>query len=162
MDASAPEYLTGVAAWENPWPYEDIQPQELRPSEGATPTRGGNLMLETRDEPKSAFAATWHSTCALDDLSVGTGTCVLVGQAQIALFRVEGDLVRAVQNICPHKGAAAMHQGLVGEKAGQPAVFCPLHKRAYSLDDGRCLEEEGGGLRSYRVRIVGGMVEVEA
>jgi nitrite reductase (NADH) small subunit len=148
--------VPGFAAWESPWPFEDAR-SDLQTTGESLPFRG-----QTMPQTSQNSTTTWHLACAFDDLSIGAGTCVLVEGEQVAIFRVGLDQVRAVQNLCPHKGAAAMHQGLVGEKAGQVAVFCPLHKRAYSLDDGRCLEEEGVALRSYPVRVVGGMVEVQA
>lgn len=154
-ESVAPSLLPGFAAWESPWPFEDSL-HTFRTTGDSLPFRG-HTMLDTSQNT----TATWHAACAFDDLSIGAGTCALVRGEQVAIFRTGADQVRAVQNLCPHKGAAAMHQGLVGEKAGHPAVFCPLHKRAYSLDDGRCLEEEGAALRSYPVRIAGGMVEVQ-
>lgn len=160
MSAAIPsfDFLTGIADWENSWPFEDAVPTTHQTAEDET-SLGENTMFETTD---NTSVATWHKACAFDDLSIGAGTCVLVGGEQVAIFRVTQDQVRAVQNQCPHKGAAAMHQGLVGERGGQSAVFCPLHKRAYSLDDGKCLDEDGASLRAYGVRIVAGMVEVQA
>lgn len=165
MDAttSAGEFMTGVAAWENPWPFEDVHDLAREASNNektwTESVHGGSDMLEGQRETV-ATKEDWTTACALDDLSVGAGTCVLVGKTQVAVFRVaEGD-VRAVQNICPHKGAAAMHQGLVGERSGEVAVFCPLHKRPYSLDDGRCLDDNSGRLKVFQARIVDGMIEV--
>ncbi len=149
-------HAPGFVAWESPWPFEDALP-DLHTTGESLPFRGQTMFETTQNT-----TAIWHNACAFDDLSIGAGTCVLIEGEQVAIFRIGQDLVRAVQNLCPHKGAAAMHQGLVGEKNGQAAVFCPLHKRAYSLDDGRCLEEDGVALRAYPVRVVGGMVEVEA
>lgn len=116
-------------------------------------------MLETHSEP-NAQAGTWHPACALDDIGVGSGTCVLVGDRQIALFRVDPDQVRAVQNQCPHRGSAVLHQGLVGDREGKAAVFCPLHKRAYGLHDGICLDGDDARLRVYPARVVAGSVEI--
>jgi nitrite reductase (NADH) small subunit len=104
----------------------------------------------------------WVDVCSLEDVPVGAGTCVMVGNRQIALFRIGKDQVRALQNICPHKAAAVMHQGIVGDHAGEPKITCPLHKRAYSLVDGRNLTGEGGKLRTFAVRVVDDRVQVEA
>lgn len=95
----------------------------------------------------------WTKVCALDDISVGTGICVRVGTKQAAVFRVAADQVRSVQNLCPHSGAPVMHQALVGDSDGEPRVTCPLHKRIYSLMDGRNMSGEGGRMRRFVCRI---------
>jgi len=102
--------------------------------------------------------AEWVEVCPLDDLSEGTGTCARLGAQQVAVFRLPGGEVRAVQNTCPHKGTPVLHQGIVGDKSGEPKITCPLHKRAYSLEDGRNLSDEGGKLRTFAVRVEDGRV----
>lgn len=106
------------------------------------------------------IGTSWTDVCALDELSVGAGASVLVGNRQVAVFRIAPDEVRAVQNICPHKAAAVLHQGLVGDRAGVPVVLCPLHKKAYSLDDGGGYDEDGARLRTFACRIRSGRIEV--
>lgn len=109
----------------------------------------------------STGTADWVDVCALDDLSEGTGTCARLGAQQVAVFRLPGGEVRAVQNTCPHKGTPVLHQGIVGDKAGEPKITCPLHKRAYSLEDGRNLTDEGGRLQTFPVRVVDGRIQVK-
>lgn len=113
-------------------------------------------MLEATHSTES----TWIDACAIDDLSVGAGTCVLVEGRQVAVFRVDEQNFRAVQNQCPHKGAAVMHQGLIADRGGEPVVLCPLHKRGYHLGDGRCMEEGGPKLRAYPIRVNEGRILV--
>ena len=98
------EYMTGFAAWENPWPFEDSVATTTRTRRDAPPEE--MIMLEAIENT----TATWHKVCAFDDLDIGAGTCVLAGGQQVAIFRIAGEIVRAVQNQCPHRGAAAMHQ----------------------------------------------------
>ena len=102
----------------------------------------------------------WTHVCPLDDLAEGSGTCARAGGQQVAVFRLPGGGVRAVQNLCPHKGVPVLFQGLVGDRAGEPKVSCSLHKRSYSLDDGRNLSGEGGRLRTFPAVVRDGAIWV--
>ncbi|MBK8804321.1 MAG: nitrite reductase small subunit NirD [Fibrobacteres bacterium] len=104
----------------------------------------------------------WIDAGCVEDLSVGAGTCVLVEGRQVAVFRVDAETFRAVQNQCPHKGAAVMHQGIVADRSGEAVVLCPLHKRGYHLGDGRCMEEGGPTLRVYTTKVEGERLMVSA
>jgi len=95
----------------------------------------------------------WTKVCGLAEISVGSGTCARLGGAQVAVFRISESEIRAVQNVCPHSGAPVLHQGMVGDQGGEAKVACPLHKRVYSLEDGRNMSGEGGKLRVFGVRI---------
>lgn len=59
------------------------------------------------------------------------------GDTQIALFRVKGRFY-ATQQMCPHKRAFVLSDGLVGEDdaSGKYWVSCPLHKRNFDLNGG--------------------------
>jgi len=116
------------------------------------------LELETIREEEAE--AGWTRVCDLRDLSAGSGTCARIGGAQVAVFRISDDEFRAAQNVCPHSGAPVLHQGLVGDHGGAPKVTCPLHKRSYSLEDGRNLSGEGGRIRTWPVRVQDGAVWV--
>ena len=104
---------------------------------------------------------TWIRVCDLEDISLGSGACARIGPAQVAVFRISETEFRAVQNVCPHSGTPVLHQGVVGDHGMEPKVACPLHKRTYSLEDGRNLSGEGGKLRVYAVRIEDGAIWVE-
>lgn len=149
--------------WRNPYREHEIEGEESmsRSDVESDPSYadGGDTMLEQSIQTTESNQ-TWSDVCALDDLSVGAGTAVLVGNRQVAVFRVSWAVVRAVQNICPHKAAAVMHQGLVGDRDGHAVVMCPLHKRAYRLDDGVGLDEGGAKLKVFACRIRDGRIEV--
>jgi nitrite reductase (NADH) small subunit len=95
----------------------------------------------------------WTKVCDLAEISVGSGTCARLGGAQVAVFRISESEIRAVQNVCPHSGMPVLHQGVVGDHGGEPKVACPLHKRVYSLEDGRNLSGENGKVRVFGARI---------
>lgn len=100
-------------------------------------------------EATTSMNSTWVDAGAIDDLSIGAGTCVMVEGKQVAVFRVDQTTFRAIQNQCPHRGAAVMHQAIIADRAGEPVALCPLHKRAYHLVHGGCMEEPGAKLQVY-------------
>lgn len=89
----------------------------------------------------------WRKVCKyvdLDPQEQSTSSAVVkYGDTQLAIFSVPGRGLRASQNMCPHRRAFVLADGLVGEDSqGRDYVSCPLHKRNYTLS--HRVEEEGG------------------
>ncbi|MEV6278392.1 nitrite reductase small subunit NirD [Nocardia sp. NPDC051832] len=115
------------------------------------------------DTPGIAPATTigWTQACRLDYLIPGRGVAVLLrGGQQAALFLHTDGTLYAVGNIDPFGRAAVMSRGLVGDRGGVPVVASPLLKQAFSLLDGRCLDDETAALPVYAVRVDDGIVSV--
>ncbi|WP_194836185.1 nitrite reductase small subunit NirD [Nocardia sp. XZ_19_369] len=111
------------------------------------------------------FAATtatgWTQACRLDYLIPGRGVAVLLkGGRQAALFLLSDGMLYAVGNIDPIGRAAVMSRGIVGDRGGVPVVASPLLKQAFSLIDGRCLDDESAALPVYAVRVADGVVSI--
>ena len=104
---------------------------------------------------------TWVSTCEVDDLEPGWGEVALLGRTQVALVRLDEEEVYAVDHHDPHTGAPVMARGIVGSRGDRPTIASPLHKEVYDLGTGECFTDTALVLRTYRTRIVGGMIEVE-
>ena len=102
---------------------------------------------------------TWVDACALDDLVVDRGSCVLIGPHQVALFRVpvEGsdDAVYALSNYDPFSGAFVLSRGIVGSTADIPKVASPVYKQSFDLRTGECLDDASITVAIFPVRIVG-------
>ncbi|MBH0775701.1 nitrite reductase small subunit NirD [Nocardia bovistercoris] len=108
-----------------------------------------------------ATATGWTQACRLDYLIPGRGVAVLLkGGRQAALFLLADGTVYAVGNIDPFGRAAVMSRGIVGDRGGVPVVASPLLKQAFSLLDGRCLDDESAALPVYAVRVDDGIVSV--
>ena len=103
----------------------------------------------------------WHSVCRVEDIVEGSGVAARLGVDQIALFRVDG-IIYAVDHRDPRSGACVIARGIVGDRDGELKVASPMFKQSFSLVDGRCLDDDGPGLRTWEVRIVDGVVEVLA
>nr|CAQ77147.1 nitrite reductase [Blastobotrys adeninivorans] len=79
----------------------------------------------------------WTSVCSSDDLPIaesGSSTTVLIGDTQIAIFRLK-DKIYASQNMCGHKRAFVLSQGIIStDEKNNAYISCPLHKRNYVLE----------------------------
>lgn len=111
--------------------------------------------------PTMALTTTWERTCRLDDLEPGWGEAALFGDRQVAIVRLSGDEVYAVDHHDPHTGAPVMARGIVGSRGDRPTIASPLHKEVYDLGTGECFSDGSLALPTYRTRVVGGMIEVE-
>ncbi len=117
-------------------------------------------VIDTPSRTRTGVGA-WTPACRLDHLIPGRGVAVLLRSGQqAALFVVPGGTLYAVGNIDPFGRAAVMSRGIVGDRAGEPVVASPLLKQAFSLLDGRCLDDTEAGLPVYAVRVLDGVVQV--
>jgi nitrite reductase (NADH) small subunit len=94
------------------------------------------------------------------ELPVDRAVCVLVEGEQVALVRTSDDDLYAVGNFDPVGRAMVMSRGIVGSRCGRDVLVSPLHKQAYDLETGDCLDKEGYRLPVHDVRVVNGLVEV--
>ncbi|GEL16985.1 nitrite reductase small subunit NirD [Pseudonocardia asaccharolytica] len=102
----------------------------------------------------------WHPVCPLERLQPERGAAALLGDRQVALFHTHDGTVHAIGNIDPFSGAAVLSRGIVGDRGGVPMVASPVYKQAFSLLDGRCLDDPDTAVPWYPVRISDGRVEV--
>jgi nitrite reductase (NADH) small subunit len=102
----------------------------------------------------------WYPVCPFDRLPRERAVCVLIRGVQVALVRTADDHVYAVDNLDPISGALVMSRGIVGSRGEVEVLISPMHKQAYDLATGRCLDADGVWLGTYDVRVVDGDVEV--
>lgn len=98
--------------------------------------------------------------CELDDILDGAGVCALVGEEQVAIFRV-ADALFAMENYDPLSDANVLSRGIVGDLQGELVVASPIYKQHYSLRTGRCLEDDTVVLRVWPCGVLDGRVWVE-
>ena len=106
-------------------------------------------------------SASYVEVCRLDAILPDTGVCALVGDAQIAIFRV-GDRVYALGNRDPCSGAAVLARGLVGDRGGVATVASPIFKQRFALASGVCLDDPSVSVPTYACRVRDGVVEISA
>ena len=82
--------------------------------------------------------------CHVDDIEVEGGVVALVGGRAVAVFRTHAGAVHALGNYDPVGRASVLSRGIVGTRnvggVDVPFVASPLHKQAYDLRTGRCLD----------------------
>ena len=110
----------------------------------------------------------WTAVCHLAELLTERGAAALVQGEQVALVRLVGDEVRAVQQLDPFSGARVMSRGIVGTRGDRPTLASPMYKQVFDLRTGECLDRagreplpgHGPTLRTWPVRVEGGLVLV--
>lgn len=96
-----------------------------------------------------------ETVAPLEELPSGDSYLFRSGPFQIALFR-DGDEVYALNNECPHAGAA-LGKGYTDGKM----VACPWHGWEFDCKTGKGLSVEGCDAEVFRVVIEDGLVKVE-
>jgi nitrite reductase (NADH) small subunit len=102
----------------------------------------------------------WTSVCRIGEIVPDTGVCALVEGEQVAVFRLAGDALYAIDNIDPDNGAAVLSRGLTGSLGERVVVASPIHKHHFDLRTGECLEAPQHGVRVWKVRVDGDLVQV--
>lgn len=102
----------------------------------------------------------WVAVCKLEDIVPNTGVCALVGEHQVAVFRLDDDRVYAIDNHDPYSRANVLSRGIVGDLKGELVVASPVYKQHFSLVTGRCLEEAEVRVPVFLVRVEGDTVLV--
>ena len=103
----------------------------------------------------------WVTVGKVTDFSPNTGSTILYGESQLAIFNSakQGEW-HCTQNMCPHKQAFVLSQGIIGDAGGLSKVACPLHKKQFGLADGRQLDGDLS-IITFPVKVVGDDVLVE-
>jgi len=102
------------------------------------------------------------AVCRLDDIVQNTGVCALVGERQVAVFRLDDDRVYAIDNHDPFSQANVLARGIVGDLNGELVVASPIFKQHFSLVTGRCLEDADVSVPVYTARVEGDWILVAA
>ena len=103
----------------------------------------------------------WADVCAFEELEPGRGVCAMVGQHQVAVFRMPTtNVLYAVSNHDPFSDAYVLSRGIVGSSGDIPKVASPIFKQSFDLRTGECLDDPTVRIATYPVCVVGGRVRV--
>ncbi len=96
------------------------------------------------------------------NLLENSGVCALINGVQVAVFYLptETPPLYAIDNYDPIGGANVLSRGIVGDINGELVVASPLYKQHFSLQSGRCLEDDNVQVSVYQARLEGDAVIV--
>ena len=104
---------------------------------------------------------TWTTVCELDALIPNIGVRALLGDSQVAVFRLSSsDEIFAIDAFDPFSDAPVLSRGIVGDVKGRLVVASPIYKQHFDLTTGQCLEDDSVAVRTFAVRVVDGQVQV--
>lgn len=104
----------------------------------------------------------WVGVGKTSDFLENVGTPILYGNTQLAVFNnAQRGEWHCTQNMCPHKQAFVLSQGIIGDAAGISKVACPLHKKTFNLSDGDEIGEGDLKILTFPIKIEGDKVLVE-
>jgi nitrite reductase (NADH) small subunit len=110
--------------------------------------------------PESPF----EPVCRVDQVEVEGGVTALVGGQAVAVLRTYDGAVYALSNCDPFSRASVLARGIVGTRTVDgdevPIVASPMHKQAFDLRTGQCLDDAQVRVPTYDVRVDDGVVLV--
>jgi nitrite reductase (NADH) small subunit len=116
------------------------------------------------DDQVASPTSLFEPVCRLDQVEVEGGVTALVGGQAVAVLRTYDGGVYALSNYDPFSQASVLARGIVGTKTvdgGEvPFVASPMHKQAFDLRTGQCLDDAAVRVRTYDVLVVDGVVLV--
>jgi nitrite reductase (NADH) large subunit len=132
-----------------------------RPADWPADGQPGTMWQAPTEDVFARSEKSWIQVGNVKDFSSNVGSAILYGDTQLAVFNnAQRGEWYCTQNMCPHKQAFVLSQGIMGDAAGTPKVACPLHKKNFDLGNGA---EIGGDLKiiTFPVKIEGDAVMVE-
>lgn len=168
-----------IAAKFRQFANDGAQPQDwLETESDRNQTRPVYWAKEPAREDFAGLRDRWTSTAwqpvieaahfdGADELPNGISAAVRRGDTQLAMWRVRGRWF-ATQQMCPHKRAFVLSDGLVGQDTGPsesssscdknpeggrsaPWISCPHHKRNYDLSSGACRNDSELSIATFPV-----------
>jgi nitrite reductase (NADH) small subunit len=105
----------------------------------------------------------WITVCNETDLTPDTGLCALHQGEQVAIFKPAlTDELFALSNFDPFGKANVMSRGIIGSIGESLVVASPLYKQHFNLKTGECLEDDSASLKTYKVRVDAGLVQLRS
>ena len=102
----------------------------------------------------------YETVCRVDDIEQERGVAALVRGEAIAIFRTHDGNVFAISNHDPCSRASVLARGIVGTRGDVPVVASPMHKQAFDLRTGQCLDDAAVRVPTYDVVVDAGLVRV--
>ncbi len=102
----------------------------------------------------------WIDVCHVDRITVDRGVAAMICGIPVAIFRLAGGDVLAIDHVEPFTGVPVLARGIVGSVGNRDVVASPLHKERFDLRSGECLDVPGVWVRTWDVLVSDGQVSV--
>ena len=113
-----------------------------------------NDILEKYSSVTTDQVNTWYKAGIISDFEKDGGVCIKYKDKQIAVYYFSRrDEWYACQNVCPHKMEMVLSRGMIGTAGEIPKVACPMHKKTFSLVDGKGISDESYEIAVYPVKV---------
>lgn len=141
--------------------FVDMRGQK-RPADWAKDGQPQTLWRAPEDDVFARSEKSWVKVGTVKDFPANVGTPILYSDTQLAVFNnAKRGEWHCTQNMCPHKQAFVLSQGIIGDAEGVSKVACPLHKKQFALEDGHELGEGDLKILTFPVKLEGDDVLVE-
>jgi nitrite reductase (NAD(P)H) len=118
------------------------------------PTYWSNESVTENFKDHQWSTLSWQPIIRAERFSSVDSVNVKRGDTQLAIFKIR-DRYYATQQMCPHKRAFVLSDGLIGDNdRGEYWVSCPYHKRNFHLNGeqaGRCSNDETMNIATFPV-----------
>jgi nitrite reductase/ring-hydroxylating ferredoxin subunit len=102
------------------------------------------------------MSALFETGLSIDQLASGKARRIKVNGLQVLVIKTDTG-VHAYTPVCPHANGDLTYGAVFDD-----VVECPLHGWRFSINDGHCVDEAGGGtLRTFSTEIREGQIFVE-
>ena len=113
-------------------------------------------MSNETTETKAEQSGEWTDLCAVAEIPAQGGKYVGLKQRSLAVFRLDAQTVKVLDDTCPHAGGS-LASGYVAEGK----VYCPWHAWPCKIADGECADNPCIKVRTYEVRVVDGRLQAQ-
>jgi nitrite reductase (NADH) large subunit len=128
---------------------------QLRPTDWPADGQPQTNWKPPTEDVFSRSEKSWINVGKTSDFAPNVGSAILYGETQLAVFNnVQRGEWYCTQNMCPHKQAFVLSQGIIGDNQGVPKVACPLHKKQFSLESGAQIDGDLN-IITFEVKIEG-------
>lgn len=100
------------------------------------------------------------AVCRVDQVPRDGGVAALVAGRAIAVFRTWNGNIHATSNYDPCSRASVLARGIVGTRGEVVFVASPMHKQAFDLQTGQCLDDAALRVPIFDVQVVDGTIWV--
>ena len=105
----------------------------------------------------------WTTVCEDRDLIPDSGVCALLGDEQVAIFKLRKDnSLYAISNYDPIGKANVLSRGITGSLGDELVVASPLYKQHFSLTTGKCVEDGKYTVKTWPVRNEAGKIQLQS